>query len=134
VVLGHRIANSRTSASAAPAGIDQLGAAMIIAAVIATPIGFSGALPAFSHPLWLAWGVAVGVCSSVIPYVTDQLAMARLPRATFALMLALLPACAAVIGALVLRQFPGPGELAGIALVIAGLLAHQDSRGDSAKT
>ena len=29
----------------------------------------------------------------MIPYVTDQLAMARLPRATFALMLALLPAC-----------------------------------------
>lgn len=27
-------------------------------------------------------GIGVGVSSSVIPYVTDQLAMARLPRAT----------------------------------------------------
>jgi inner membrane transporter RhtA len=130
VVLGHSIANSqadaqRSAPSAGSAGIDQLGAAMIVAAVIATPIGISGAVPAFSHPLWLAWGVGVGVCSSVIPYVTDQLAMARLPRATFALMLALLPACAAGVGALVLRQFPGPGEVAGIGLVIAGLLAHQ---------
>jgi inner membrane transporter RhtA len=132
VILGHRIANSqagpeRTASPAASAGIDQLGAAMIIAAIVATPIGFSAALSAFSHPLWLAWGIGVGVCSSVIPYVTDQLAMARLPRATFALMLALLPACAAVIGVVVLRQFPGPGELAGISLVILGLLAHQDS-------
>lgn len=144
VVLGHWIANSRTvpgrsaaradgAGSAAggagsavgSAGVDQLGAAMIIAVVIATPAGISGAIPAFSHPLWLAWGIGVGVCSSVIPYVTDQLAMARLPRATFALMLALLPACAAGIGAVVLRQFPGPGELAGIGLVISGLLAHQ---------
>jgi inner membrane transporter RhtA len=127
VMLGHRIANSseRTSSPAATAGIDQLGAAMIIAAVVATPAGIAGAVPAFSHPAWLAWGIGVGVCSSVIPYVTDQLAMARLPRATFALMLALLPACAAVMGAVVLRQIPGPGELAGIGLVIAGLLAHQ---------
>lgn len=130
VVLGHWIANSQadTQRSAPPAGragIDQLGAAMIIAAVIATPVGISGAVPALSHPVWLAWGIGVGVCSSVIPYVTDQLAMARLPRATFALMFALLPACAAGIGALVLRQIPGPGELAGIGLVITGLLAHQ---------
>lgn len=102
---------------------------MIIAVVIATPAGISGAVPAFSHPLWLAWGIGVGVCSSVIPYVTDQLAMARLPRATFALMLALLPACAAGIGAAVLRQVPGPGELAGIGLVISGLLAHQAAPG-----
>jgi inner membrane transporter RhtA len=128
VVLGHRIANSPERTSPSPvstAGIDQLGAAMIIAAVVATPAGIAGAVPAFSHPAWLAWGIGVGVCSSVIPYVTDQLAMARLPRATFALMLALLPACAAVMGAVVLRQIPGPGELAGIGLVIAGLLAHQ---------
>jgi len=67
----------------------------------------------------------VGVCSSVIPYVTDQLAMARLPRATFALMLALLPAFAAVIGALVLGQVPTARELAGIALVMTGVAIHQ---------
>ena len=48
------------------------------------------------------WGIGVGLCSSVIPYVTDQLAMARLRRATFALMLALLPATATVVGLVVL--------------------------------
>jgi inner membrane transporter RhtA len=61
----------------------------------------------------------------VIPYVTDQLAMARLPRATFALMLALLPAFAVVVGAVVLHQIPSARELAGIALVIAGVAIHQ---------
>jgi inner membrane transporter RhtA len=51
-------------------------------------------------------GIAVGLCSSVIPYVTDQLAMARLSRATFALMLAILPATATVIWLIVLSQVP----------------------------
>jgi hypothetical protein len=72
-------------------GIDQLCAAMLVAAVVVTPMGLGGALAAFPHPALLAAGVGVGICSSMIPYVTDQLATARLPRATFALMLALLP-------------------------------------------
>ncbi|MGH9170692.1 MAG: EamA family transporter [Acidimicrobiales bacterium] len=136
VVLGHRIANVQVSApdrrSNLMTGIDQLGASMIIAALVATPIGIGAALPAFGRPSWLLWGVAVGVCSSVIPYVTDQLAMARLPRATFALMLALLPACATVIGAVVLHQVPTWEDLAGITLVIAGLLVHQVPQVDGA--
>jgi len=123
VMLGHRVANTRVSDVFG--GIDQLGAAMLIAAIAVTPAGLGAALPAFTHPAWLAWGIGVGVCSSVIPYVTDQLAMARLPRATFALMLALLPAFAVVIGAVVLHQIPSVRELAGIALVIAGVAIHQ---------
>jgi inner membrane transporter RhtA len=55
----------------------------------------------------------------------DQLAMARLPRATFALMLALLPAFATIIGAVVLGQVPNAHELAGIGLVIAGVALHR---------
>jgi inner membrane transporter RhtA len=53
--------------------------------------------------------------------------MARLPRSTFALLLALLPATASLIGALVLRQIPAPIEMAGIALVIGGVLLHRTS-------
>jgi inner membrane transporter RhtA len=145
VLLGHRIANrpagpaadpdgpagpaAPASSAGAMSGIDQLGAAMLIAAVVATPVGLPGALPAFAHPGWLLWGVGVGVCSSVIPYVTDQLAMARLPRATFALMLALLPMFATLIGAVVLGQVPTVRDLAGIALVVAGVALHK-SPGD----
>ena len=65
---------------------------MLVAAVVATPFGIGGrGCPTFTHPGWLPLGIGVGLCSSVIPYVTDQLAMARLPRATFALMLACCP-------------------------------------------
>ena len=124
VMLGHRVANTRVSDVFG--GIDQLGAAMLIAAVAVTPAGLGAALPAFTHPAWLAWGIGVGVCSSVIPYVTDQLAMARLPRATFALMLALLPAAATVIGLIILGQVPTLQDLLGIGLVIAGVALHHN--------
>jgi inner membrane transporter RhtA len=132
VMLGHRIANRPVEGGSAMSGIDQLGLAMLIACVAATPLGIVAAAPAFAHPTWLAWGIGVGVCSSVIPYVTDQLAMARLSRASFALMLALLPAAATVIGLVVLRQVPTARDLAGIALVIVAVALHQDRRRSAA--
>jgi inner membrane transporter RhtA len=61
----------------------------------------------------------------VIPYITDQLAMARLPRASFALMLSLLPAVAVVIGALILGQNPSRIEIVGILLIMSGVAIHQ---------
>ena len=130
ILFGHRIANTAVGDGHSPglplSGIDQLGLAMLIAAAAATPFGLVPAVPAFTHPAWLAWGIGVGVCSSVIPYVTDQLAMARLPRATFSLMLALLPATAAVIGLIVLGQVPTMRDLTGIGLVILGVALHRE--------
>jgi len=73
-------------------------------------------------------GIGVDVTSSVIPYVCDRLAMARLPRATFAMLLALLPATACVAGAVVLHQLPGRAETIGIALVPAGIAIHREAR------
>ncbi len=133
VILGHRIASTAgparsvgKPAGVSMSGIDQLGLSMLIAAVVATPFTAGAAAPAFTHPAWLAWGIGVGICSSVIPYVTDQLAMAKLPRATFALMLSLLPAVATIIGLLVLQQAPTMFDILGVALVIAGVALHHD--------
>lgn len=130
VVLGHRIATTGAGTDATPGdpprGIDQLAVAMLIAAAAITPFGVAQAVPAFAHPLWLAWGAGVAVCSSVIPYVSDQLAMARLPRATFALMLALLPVSATVMGLVALRQIPTWRDMVGIGLVVAGIAVHRD--------
>ncbi|MGH3485750.1 MAG: EamA family transporter, partial [Nocardioidaceae bacterium] len=125
VMLGHRIAQSARSEAGGWSSIDQLGAAMLVAAAVATPIGLTAATPALADPILLLAGLGVAICSSVIPYVTDQLAMARLPRETFALMLALLPVFAVVIGVIVLRQLPTVGELLGIAVVVAGVALHE---------
>jgi inner membrane transporter RhtA len=99
---------------------------MAVAAVAVTPIGGWQVLPAVGDPVALLAGVGVGVCSSVIPYVSDQLAMRRLPRASYALMVALLPATATVIGIVVLTQIPSLAEAAGVALVIAGVAIHRE--------
>jgi len=120
VVLGHQIAQE-----GGLSGIDRLGMAMLVAMMTISPIAFTDALPAFYQIDLLLAGIGVGVCSSVIPYVSDQLAMARLSRATFALLLSLLPASAVVIGIVVLHQIPTAVEVTGILLVAAGVALHK---------
>ena len=61
----------------------------------------------------------------MIPYVCDQLAMARLPRATYALLVSLLPATATVIGVVVLAQVPSPLEVVGVGLVVGAVACHR---------
>lgn len=120
IALGHKVAETGASG-----GIERLGAAMAIAFLMLLPVGFIQAMKAFADYKLVLAGIGVGICSSVIPYVCDQLAMSRLPRASFALLLALLPASATIIAALVLRQIPSAMDLAGVALVIAGVGMHE---------
>ena len=120
IVLAHRVAR-RSSMG----GVDGLAAAMMFALVFVSPIGLTDAAHALGDPVAIAAGIGVGLSSSVIPYVFDQLAMARLPRATYALFVALLPATATVVGVIVLRQLPTAVDLAGIALVMAGVALHR---------
>jgi inner membrane transporter RhtA len=117
IVLAHRASRD--------AGIDALGAAMLVAAALVTPVAVGQAAPAFTDPVALLAGIGVGVSSSVIPYVADQFAMARLPRASYALLVSLLPATATVVGLVVLTQVPTATDVAGIALVIAGVALHR---------
>ena len=123
IVLADRVAKDGTIT-----GIDGLAAAMLIAAVAVTPIAGWAAVPAFGDPVAVLAGIGVGLSSSVIPYVTDQLALALLPRATYALMVSLLPATATVIGIVVLTQVPGLGESLGVALVVAGVALHREAQ------
>ena len=121
IILGHRVAQR-----GAAGGIDGLGASMLVAVVAVTPLAGWAAVPAFSDPVAILAGIGVGVSSSVIPYVCDQLAMARLSRAAYALMVALLPATATVIGISVLGQIPSPVEVTGVLLVVAGVALHRE--------
>jgi inner membrane transporter RhtA len=102
-----------------------LGAAMLVALIVAMPIGVAEVVPLLGEPQLILAGIGVGVSSSVIPYVCDQLAMARLPRATFALMLTLLPATACLVGIVMLAQVPTPVEISGIVLVAIGVGLHR---------
>ena len=119
VVLAHRVSRDPTLG-----GLDGLAAAMLVALVVVTPIGGWSVLPALTSAAALAAGVGVGVTSSLIPYVCDQLAMRKMARATYALAVSLLPATATLIGAVVLAQVPSLRDVLGVALVVGGVAVH----------
>jgi inner membrane transporter RhtA len=127
VVLGHRVAQTGPSLA-----LDSLGMAMLVAAAVAAPVGIWDAGVALLDPVALLAGAGVGISSSLIPYVFDQLALGRLPRATYALFVSLLPATAVIIGVVVLRQIPSPADMAGVAMVIAGVVVHEQPKQDTA--
>lgn len=120
IVLGHRVAQAGPSSA-----IDSLGIAMLIAAAVAAPLGIWKGAGSLMDPVAILAGAGVGISSSVIPYVADQLALGRLARSTYSLFVSLLPATATVVGLIVLAQVPSSPELVGVGLVIAGVAAHQ---------
>ena len=120
VSIGHTIASSGVVA-----GADAIGSAMLIAMTTIIPIGIRDATVVFSSPVLMLAAAGVGISSSVIPYVCDQLAMKRLPAASFSLLLSILPAMATAMGILVLRQLPSGLQLLGLALVVARVALHR---------
>ncbi len=116
------------SVADAGAGLDSLAVGMAVAALLSSPLLVGVQLgtdaSAFGDARTWVFGMGVGVLSSVIPYALDQPVLATIGRARFALLLALLPTTAAVVGAAVLAQYPTPVELAGIALVMLALIVN----------
>jgi inner membrane transporter RhtA len=121
IVLAHRIARNPNLDR-----IDGLALAMLLAMPVITIIGGWSAAAAWRDPVAIAAGLGVGIASSVIPYVFDQLAMAQLSRSTYSLMVSLLPATATAIGIVVLAQVPSALEVFGVALVIGGVAIHRE--------
>ncbi|MGH4008210.1 MAG: EamA family transporter [Pseudonocardiaceae bacterium] len=109
IVLGKQVAS-------AGSGLDDMTVGFALAAVLLCPLAL-GTGPAWGSPTLLAMAAAVGVLSTALPYALDQVALRRVGQARFALLLALLPAVASVVGLLVLGQLPHPREAAGIATV-----------------
>jgi inner membrane transporter RhtA len=122
IVLAHRVSRNEQLDR-----LDGLAAAMMIAALVIVPIGGPGAARALLDPIALAAGAGVGVASSVIPYVCDQLAMARLRRATYSLMVSLLPATAILVGVVVLAQLPTGTDVLGVGLIVAAVAVHREA-------
>lgn len=114
IVLGRRVA-------VAGSGIDGLGAGLAVGALVIAPFGVGGLGPIADEPWLLAAGVCVGLLSGAIPYSLDQIVMTRIPRERFALLLALLPATATLVGLVLLGQVPSVRELLGIALIVTAI-------------
>jgi inner membrane transporter RhtA len=119
ILLGKRVAD-------AGSGLDSLAVGMAAAAVVLAPaILIPQAVvdaSVFAEPRTWLLGLCIGLLSTAIPYVLDQLVFVGIGSAKFALLLALLPVTATLIGVVVLRQVPTLPEIVGIALVVTALL------------
>lgn len=121
IVLGSKIAGQRSGQASLSVGMI---AAVIVFAPLAAPWAGGLLIPEAVLPV-----IAMGVLTSVIPYMLDQVAIRRLSVSSFAILNALLPATATLVGYIALRQLPGSAEIAGLlAIAAAMVLAH---RGES---
>jgi inner membrane transporter RhtA len=115
IVLGKQVARGGS-------GLDDMTVGFTFAAVLLCPLAL-GTGPAWDSPTLLAMTAAVGLLSTVLPYALDQVVLRRVDHAQFALLLALLPAVASVVGLVVLGQLPHPMEAAGIIAVALAVAA-----------
>lgn len=127
IVLGRRVATAESG------GVTGLSVAMTAGALVLAPFFLVEAAPVVLDAGLAALVVGVAVLSSVVPYALEQVILRRVRPATFAVLLALLPATAAVVGAVVLRQLPHPAELVGLLLVSGAIaLTARDAAEDEA--
>ncbi len=117
IVVGRKVA-------ALDRGLSGLGVGLAIGALVITPFGVGGSGAVWGNGNLLLQCVAVGALSSAVGYSIDQAVMRRIPTRRFALLLALLPVTAMVVGFLALSQTPSVTDLLGAALVIAGVLTQ----------
>ncbi|MRH93494.1 EamA family transporter, partial [Nocardia sp. SYP-A9097] len=110
----------QTSGYPTPKPVGMAAAAVLLAPLVLIPQLAIGAA-VFADPRTWLLGLGVGVLSSAVPYALDQVVLTAVGRARFALLLALLPATATLVGAIALAQRPTVLELAGIALVMLAL-------------
>ena len=97
-------------------GLGGLAISMPAAALAATPLGLVQALGHLT-PLVLLACAGLALLLPVIPYSLELLALRRLDAGTFGTLMSVEPAAALLVGAVMLRQFPGWGQALGIGLV-----------------
>lgn len=115
IVLGKQVARGGS-------GLDDMTVGFTFAAVLLCPLA-RGTGPAWGSPTLLVMTAGVGVLSTVLPYALDQVVLRRIDRSRFALLLALLPAVASVVGLVVLGQLPHPMEAVGITAIALAVAA-----------
>ena len=118
IILGRRVAQLDR-------GLAGLGLGLAIGSVAILPFGVAGSARVFGDGRLLLMCVAVGALSSAIGYGIDQVVMRRIPVRRFAVLLALLPVSAMVLGFVALGQRPSIADLLGAALVIAGVVLQE---------
>lgn len=120
IVLGKRLAAGGT-------GLDDMAVGFVLATVLLSPLAL-GTGSVWGSPRLVLLAAGVGVLASVVPYVLDQVVLRRVGRAQFAVLQAMLPATALVMGLIALGQTPRPLEAIGILAVVGAVLLRTPDR------
>lgn len=140
ILLGRRVAQgARRPAAAphgdtrpAPDGITSLAVGMTAGALVGAPFLAGSAAPVLTDAGLALAVVGIAVLSSVVPYAIEQVVLRRVTAATFAVLLAMLPATAAVVGAVALRQWPHGWEVVGLLCVSVAIVLTATRRAPGA--
>jgi inner membrane transporter RhtA len=110
-------------------GLSALSLTFPIAAITAAFMGVPQAAGHLSVGV-IAASAGLALLVPILPYALELQALRRMTPHAFGTLMALEPAFAVIIGALILQQIPGLGQVLGIALVVlAGAAAQQGWRG-----
>jgi inner membrane transporter RhtA len=85
-------------------GSAGLTIAMLVAAVVITPVGVAAGGKTLLRPDILLAGLGIGLLSSIIPYSLEMEALRRIPPRVFGIWMSLEPAVAALVGLVLLGQ------------------------------
>jgi inner membrane transporter RhtA len=100
-------------------GSTGLAIAMVVAAIVITPVGVATGRAALLRPEVVATGLVIGLLSSIIPYSLELEALRRIPARVFGIWMSLEPAAAALVGLVVLGQALAAREWLAIGCVMA---------------
>lgn len=100
-------------------GGDGLALAMVVGAVVLTPVGVARGGAELAEPAVLAVAMGVALLSSAIPYGLEMEALRRMPTRVFGTLMSLEPAAGVLAGFVVLGEDLSAREIVAILLVAA---------------
>lgn len=111
IVFGKRVGHLHAGQSV------SLG--LLVAAVVVVPVGVVHAGAALLSPTVLGVGLAVAVMSSAIPMSLEMMALKRLPKQAFGIMLSMEPAVAALLAMALLDEHLSVNQWLAIGLIVS---------------
>ena len=121
IVFGKRVGHLHAGQSV------SLG--LLVAAVVVVPVGVVHAGAALLSPVVLGVGLAVAVMSSAIPISLEMMALKRLPKAAFGIMLSMEPAVAALLAMALLQEHLSTDQWLAIGLIVAASMGTDVTSG-----